>query len=234
MLRRSGEGAFTELWESAITRFSEIGRGAPFRNIQTQLLKHLAAICAGRDCESIGLSDLSALHEHLLAWFKKSVCSRKVFLSPCRRGGAPRVLSAGRSGRHIASWLRRHAPINEGHRSGLAGVCPRSGCRELNSGGHALKRSVQEIVMIEQLELSGIAVTVYVAKFSDDQLAAANVSRGTTEILRHRMRNSKALLYVHSQHSKRVALGAAAGWRREVHRQPLRPVTNDGNEFPSG
>lgn len=54
-----------------ITRFPEIARGAVFGNVQTQLLEHLAAICAGRDSPFIGLSDLSALHELLLAWFKE-------------------------------------------------------------------------------------------------------------------------------------------------------------------
>jgi hypothetical protein len=46
-------------------------------------------------------------------------------------------------------------------------------------------------------------LSVYVDQFNDSQLSPENVTRDTAETLRHRMRNSKSLLYVHSQYSKR-------------------------------
>lgn len=49
------------------------------------------------------------------------------------------------------------------------------------------------------LEDSGLKV--YVDKYSDPQLSPDNVTKQTAEILRARMRQSHALLYVYSQHS---------------------------------
>ncbi len=50
------------------------------------------------------------------------------------------------------------------------------------------------------LEEEGLSV--YVDKYTDPQLSPDKVTRETAELLRGRMKASKALLYIHSQHSK--------------------------------
>ncbi len=52
--------------------------------------------------------------------------------------------------------------------------------------------------MLEERELS-----VYIDKYNDPQLTPESVTPETAEILRRRMQNSKALLYVYSQNSKK-------------------------------
>ena len=51
--------------------------------------------------------------------------------------------------------------------------------------------------------LTDLKLRVYVDSYSDPQLDPDNVDRTTAEILRHRLRSSASLLYVHSRYSSR-------------------------------
>jgi len=60
----------------------------------------------------------------------------------------------------------------------------------------------EEILLGVKLLLEELGLRVYVDKYSDSHLSPDDVTPATAELLRHRMRNSNTLLYVHSRHSK--------------------------------
>ncbi len=60
----------------------------------------------------------------------------------------------------------------------------------------------EDILLGVKNALEGRGLSVYVDKYSDPQLSPEDVTRETAEVLRGRMRDSSALLYVHSRHSK--------------------------------
>lgn len=61
----------------------------------------------------------------------------------------------------------------------------------------------EEILLGIKAFLEDAGLTVYVDRYSDPQLKPDDVTSATAEILRHRMRNSGALLYVYSRFSKK-------------------------------
>lgn len=77
-----GREAFTELSESIISQYPTMERGTVFVNFQTELFNALAAGYVGRDPSSIGVADVSALHDHFSGWFANSASPRTVFV-PC-------------------------------------------------------------------------------------------------------------------------------------------------------
>lgn len=61
----------------------------------------------------------------------------------------------------------------------------------------------EEILLGIKAFLEDAGLSVYVDRYSDPQLTPDDVTIATAEILRQRMRNSGALLYVHSRFSKK-------------------------------
>jgi hypothetical protein len=61
----------------------------------------------------------------------------------------------------------------------------------------------EEILLGIKAFLEDAQLSVYVDRYSDPQLTPEDVTSATAEILRRRMRNSGALLYVHSRFSKK-------------------------------
>lgn len=61
----------------------------------------------------------------------------------------------------------------------------------------------EEILLGVKGMLEDHGLSVYVDKYEDPQLSPENVTPETAETLRARMRSSEALLYVHSQYSKK-------------------------------
>ena len=79
---RPGHEAFTDLSERIIGQFPAMERGTIFANFQTALFGFLATTYLGRDLASIGVAEVSALHDHFAAWFAKSAGPRRIFV-PC-------------------------------------------------------------------------------------------------------------------------------------------------------
>lgn len=61
----------------------------------------------------------------------------------------------------------------------------------------------EEILLGVKTILEDRGLKVYVDKYGDPHLSPDSVTPETAEVLRHRMRQSNTLLYVHSQHSKK-------------------------------
>jgi TIR domain len=61
----------------------------------------------------------------------------------------------------------------------------------------------EEILLGLKALLEDRGLSVYVDKYGDPQFSPDNVTQETAEILRRRMQSSDALLYIHSQHSKK-------------------------------
>jgi hypothetical protein len=60
----------------------------------------------------------------------------------------------------------------------------------------------ENILLGVQGYLEDEGLSVYVDKYTDPQISPDAVTPDTAQLLRIRMRNSKALLYIHSRHSK--------------------------------
>jgi hypothetical protein len=60
-----------------------------------------------------------------------------------------------------------------------------------------------EILLGVYETLTEAGLSVYVDSYSDPELNPDDVDRATAELLRHRLRSSASLLYVHSRHSSR-------------------------------
>jgi hypothetical protein len=60
-----------------------------------------------------------------------------------------------------------------------------------------------ELLLGVKLLLEEYGLSVYVDKYGDPWLSPDKVTAETAKILRRRMRSSNALLYIHSQHSKK-------------------------------
>jgi hypothetical protein len=79
---RPGHEAFTDLSESIIGQYPAMERGTIFGNFETELFDFLGTTYVGRDPSSISAAEVSALHDHVAAWFAKLASPRKIFV-PC-------------------------------------------------------------------------------------------------------------------------------------------------------
>ena len=89
-----------------------------------------------------------------------------------------------------------------------------------------------EILLGVTALLEDQGLSVYIDSYSDPQLSPDSVTQETAAVLRHRMRSSKALLYVHSQYSKASRwmpweLGYFDGLKGSVG---IVPVLRDGSD----
>ena len=67
---------------------------------------------------------------------------------------------------------------------------------------HSSSEPVQILTGIKKL-LEDQGLSVYIDKEGDPQLSPESVNKATAKIIRHRMNQSKSLLYVHSSYSKK-------------------------------
>lgn len=100
-IRQPGGEAFTELSESIIGQYPAMERGTVFTNFQMELFNALATGYVGRDPSSIGVADVSALHDYFSAWFANSASPRTIFV-PCAVSPWPSPRFAGSYG---ATWM---------------------------------------------------------------------------------------------------------------------------------
>jgi hypothetical protein len=92
----------------------------------------------------------------------------------------------------------------------------------------------EEIILGVKALLEDRGLSVYVDKYNDPHLSPEEVTPETAEILRGRMRNSRTLLYVYSNHSKQSRwmpweLGFFDGLKGDVGVVPV--TTNQEDKF---